>query len=138
MEQPIQSAIALTVEPVAHSAGAGGFQRCDTGQGGELGFAEAWPRRPELGDEGGRRQWTQARDGLEWGETQRDCILELAVKLMLLVCQQHQLSGHLPNRLFAVAGKRAHSRRGVNLASADAGPGGQVGNVLFVRWVAQK
>ena len=29
MEQPIQPPIALTVEPVAHAAGAGGFQRCN-------------------------------------------------------------------------------------------------------------
>jgi hypothetical protein len=77
MEQPIQAAIALTVEPVTHAAGAGGFQRCNTGQGGKLGFAKAWPRRSELGNQGCRRQWTQARDGLGWGEPPGDSTLEL-------------------------------------------------------------
>jgi hypothetical protein len=138
VEQPIQTAVALTAESVTHFAGAGGFQRRDTSQGGELGLAEAWPWRPELGDEGGSCQWTQARNGLERGETLRDSVLELLVKMVLLVCQQRQLSSYLLNCLFALAGKLGLARRGVGLASADTGPGGQVGNVLFVRWVAQK
>jgi len=138
VEQPIQPAIALTVEPVTHATGAGSFQRCNTGQGGKLGFAKAWPRRSELGNQGGRRQWTQARDGLEWGEPPRDSALELAVELLLLVCQQRQLCGHLPNRLFAVAGKHTLARRGVGLACADACPRGQIRDVRFVRRIAQK
>jgi hypothetical protein len=119
MEQPIQTAIALTVEPVTHAAGAGSFQRCNTGQGGKLGFTKVWPRRSKLGNKGCRCQWTQASDGLERGEPPRDSALELAVELLLLVCQQRQLCGHLPNRLFAVAGKHTLARRGVRETPAD-------------------
>ena len=53
-----------------------------------MGFAKAWPRRSELGNQGCRRQWTQARDGLEWGEPPGDSTLEVAVELLLVVCQQ--------------------------------------------------
>src|SRR5207253_5445007 len=74
-------------------AGAGSFQRCNTGQGGKLGFTKAWPRRSKLGNQGCRCQWTQASDGLERGEPPRDSALELAVELLLLVCQQRQLCG---------------------------------------------
>jgi hypothetical protein len=138
MEQPIQTAIALTVEPVTHAAGAGSFQRCNTGQGGKLGFTKAWPRRSKLGNQGCGCQWTQASDGLEWGEPPRDSTLELAVELVLLVCQQHQLCGHQPHRLFAVACKHTLARRGVGLACADACRGGQIRDVPFVRWIAQE
>jgi hypothetical protein len=138
MEQPIQTSIALTVEPVTHATGAGSFQRCNTGQGGKLGFTQAWPRRSKLGNQGCRCQWTQASDGLERGEPPRDSALELAVELLLLVCQQRQLCGHLPNRLFAVASKHTLARRGVGIACADACPGGQIRNARFVRRIAQK
>jgi len=138
MEQPIQTAIPLTVEPVPHAAGAGSFQRCNTGQGGKLRFTQAWPRRSKLGNQGCRCQWTQASDGLERGEPPRDSALELAVELLLLVCQQRQLCGHLPNRLFAVAGKDTLARRGVGLACADACPGGQIRDARFVRRIAQQ
>ena len=40
VEQTMQTAIALTIEPVAQAAGAGGFQRCDTRQSGEPGLPE--------------------------------------------------------------------------------------------------
>ena len=138
MEQPIQTAIALTVEPVTHAAGAGGFQRCNTGQSGRLGFTKTWPRRSELGNQGCRCQWTQARNGLERGEPLRDSALELEVELLLLVCQQHNLCGHLPSRLCAVAGKHTLARRGLGLACADACPGGQIRDVRFVRRIARK
>ena len=123
---------------MTHTAGARSFQRCNTGQGGKLRFTQAWPRRSKLGNQGCRCQWTQASDGLERGEPPRDSALELAVELLLLICQQRQLCGHLPNRLFAVAGKDTLARRGVGIACADACPGGQIRDARFVRRIAQK
>ena len=101
-------------------------------------FTQAWPRRSKLGNQGCRGQWTQASDGLERGEPPRDSALELAVELLLLVYQQRQLCGHLPNRPFAVAGKDTLARRGVGLACADACPGGQIRDARFVRRIAQQ
>jgi hypothetical protein len=69
VEDHVEPAVAQVIEPVTHRAGAGGLERAEPAEGGELLLAEAHTRSTDLGHDRAGDEWSDPLDLPQGGKS---------------------------------------------------------------------